>query len=210
MNTHTLIRSKSLVRLTTLLVISLVAIMTISPARAFVSAQITNIAGQLFKATEDYPGDDYPDDVEVIEPRVLPLGEALSIFPYDIHLPSNIPSEYVLTGDNVRVYVGDAAGPFANTIEFAWLSNNNEGFTLRITDRDWNIIGEVIAPDSTEEILLGDNHPAALIQGGWDADNKVWNNNTGVRLRWSVDNLGYELMGTDSEQLIEIALSTFE
>lgn len=208
-NVNNLIRSKRLVQVTAFLVISLIAIMAISPARAFVSSLITNIAGQLFEVTEDYPGDNYPGREEIIEPQLMSLGDALAIFPHDIQLPTYIPSGYTLNEDNVRVYVGDDAGPFANSIEFEWLSGDRPALFLRVTDIDLST-GEIVAPDSVEEITLDTNHSAALIRGGWDADNKVWTNEVGLRLRWSANNLEYNLAGVNREQLIEIALSTLE
>ena len=194
-----------------LIVVSVLAVMTISPVRAFVSSLIIDIAGQSFKVTEDYPGDTYPGDETIIEPQVMSLGEALVIFPHNIKLPTNIPSEYVLNEEYVRVYIGENALPFADTVEIKWVSDTSAGLTLRITNHDWSTTGEIVAPDSVEEIFLDDNHPATVIRGGWDADNKVWNyNDYGIRLRWSVDNLTYDLMGINREQLIEIALSTLE
>jgi len=208
-NVYNLIRSKRLVQVTAFLVISLMAIMAISPARAFVSSLITDIAGQLFEVTEDYPGDNYPGGEEIIEPQVMSLDDALAIFPHDIQLPKYIPSGYTLNKDNVRVYVGVDAGPFANTIEFEWLSDDHTHLVLRVTDIDLST-GEIVAPDSVEEVLLDANHSAVLIRGGWDADNKVWNNDVGFRLRWSVDNLAYDLMGVNREQLIDMAISTLK
>jgi len=207
-----MLRSKRLVQIIAVLVIALIATMAISPARAVVSSLIADIAGQLFEVTEDYPGDDHPgyDDV-IIEPQVMSLGDALATFPYEIHLPANIPSGYSLNEDNVRVYSGrvDDAGPFGNIIEFEWLSSDGQS-DLNLSVTDIVTTSEVVAPDSIEEVLLDANHPAVLIQGGWDADNKVWNNDVGLRLRWSVDNLVYDLRGGNREQLIDIALSTLE
>jgi hypothetical protein len=159
--------------------------------------------------TEDYPGDNYPGGEEIIEPQVMSLGDALAIFPHDIQLPTYIPSGYTLNEDTVRVYVGVDAGPFENTIEFEWLSDDRPHLRLRVTDIDPSI-GEIVPPDSVEEISLDTNHSAALIRGGWDADNKAWTNDVGLRLRWSVNNLAYDLMGVNREQLIDIALSTLE
>jgi hypothetical protein len=121
-------------------------------------------------------------------------------------LPTNVPSGYLLNEKNVRVYVGDAAGPFANTIELEWTSADRAKLSLRITDQD----SEIIAPNSTEEILLNDQNPAVFIRGGWDADHKIWNENAGLRVRWLVDHLTYDLSGTDREQMIEIASSTLQ
>jgi hypothetical protein len=208
-NVYNLIKSKRLVQVTIFLVISLIAIMAISPARAFVSSLITNIAGQIFEVTEDYPGDNYPGGENIIKPQVMPLGDALAIFPHDIQLPTYIPSGYTLYEDTVDVYVGVDAGPFANTIEFEWLSDDRPVLRLRVTDID-PIISEIVAPDTTEEVLLDANHSAILIRGGWDADNKMWNNDVGYRLRWSMDNLVYDLMGDNREQLIDIAISTLK
>lgn len=206
-NVYNLMRSKRQVQISAFLVISLISLMAISPVRAFVSETITDIAGQTFVVTEDYPGDNYPEDEEIIEAQVMPLSDALATFPYDIHLPTNIPPGYILDENNVRVYVGDDAGPFANTIEFEWFSNDHPHLSLRVTDVD---IGEIVAPDSTEEVLLDANHSAVLIRGGWDADNKVWENDVAFRLRWSMDNLAYDLRGVNREQLIEIAISTLK
>ena len=211
MDIHNLIKNKKLVQVVALFVIAIIAIMAISPARAFVPSLITNIAGQLFEVTEDYPGDNYSDGEEIIEPQVMSLSDALTAFPYSIQLPSNIPSEYVLDEDNVRIYVGDDAGPFANTIEIGWRSTTQNGFIrLHITDSDLTTIGEIVAQNSVEEILLDGVYPAVLIRGGWDADQKVWVDGVGIRLRWSIGNLFYELTGTDQEQLIEIAISTLK
>lgn len=211
MNIHNFIKNKKLVQVIALFVIAIIAIMAISPARAFVSSLITNIAGQLFEVTDDYPGDNYTDGEEIIEPQVMSLGDALAAFPYSIQLPTNIPSEYVLDEDNVRVYVGEDAGPFANSIEFSWLSSTGGGFRLMIAEKDYWGNGEIVAPNSVEEISLDDHVAAVLVRGGWDADHKVWSNEYGqLRLRWPVGDLMYELMGTDQEQLIEIATSTLK
>lgn len=211
MNIHNLINNKKLVQVAALLVIAIIAVMAISPVRAFVASFITNIAGQLFEVTADYPGDNYGEGEEIIEPQVMSLGDALAAFPYSIQLPTNIPSEYALDEDIVRVYVGDDAGPFANMIEFGWRSTTQNDFLLlHITDRDLNAIGEIVAPNSVEEILLDDAHPAVLIRGGWNADQKAWVDGVGIRLRWSIGDLFYDLTGTDLEQLLEIAKSTLK
>lgn len=210
MNIHNLIKNKKLVQVTALLVIALIAVITISPARAFVSSLITNIAGQLFDVTDDYPGDNDAGKEEIFVPQVMTLSDALATFPYSVQLPTNISPEYILDADHVHVYVGEEAGPFANSIEFNWRSDNQPGFHLRVTDLDWSASGEIVAPNSLEEILLDDDHPAVLIRGGWDADHKVWSNDVGIRLRWSMDGLLYDLWGTDQEQLLEIARSTLK
>jgi len=209
MNNHTFIRSKGLLWIAALLVIVIITMTAISPVRAFVSSLITKIAGLSFIVNENYPGDMISGDEEIIEPQILTVGEALALFPYDIYLPSYIPSGYVLN-DNVRVYVGDTAGPFANSIVLNWRSSGEMSYILRITDQN-DRDREIIAPDSSiENIILDDNHSAVLIRGGWDVDTQSWNNDFGLRIKWLVDNLTYDLMGADREQLIEIALSTIK
>lgn len=212
MNLHTfaLNRKTKLGWTTVLIAVSVLAMMTISPVRAFVSSLVIRVAGQLFEVTEDYPGDNYPGDEIIIEPQVMSLSDALAIFPHNIKLPTNIPTGIVMDEENIRVYIGEEARPFVDTIEIDWVSDTSADFTLRITNHDWSF-SEIVAPDSVEEIFLDDNHPAVVIRGGWDADEKAWNNDYGnIRLRWLVDNLTYELLGTNLEQLIEMALSTLE
>lgn len=211
MNIHNLINNKRLVQVAALFMIAIIAVMSITPVRAFVASFITNIAGQLFEVTADYPGDNYGEGEETIEPQVMSLGDALAAFPHGIQLPTNIPSEYTLDEDNVRVYVGEDAGPFDNTIELGWRSTTQNGFILlHITDRDLTAIGEIVAPNSVEEILLDEAHPAVLIRGGWNADQKAWVDGVGIRLRWSIGDLFYDLTGTDQGQLLEIAKSTLK
>lgn len=202
-------RKANLVWITAIVTVSMLLLMTISPVRAFVSSLIANIAGQSFEITNDYPGDNYPGDEITIEPQILSLADAFRAFPYDVKLPTYIPSGYVLDEKNVRVYVGEHAGFLADTIELNWLSNN-KGISLLITNRDMSA-GEIVAPDSVEEISLEANYPAVVIRGGWDADEKIWTTAyETIRLRWLAGELTYELMGTDLEQLIKIALSTLE
>lgn len=208
-NIYTFIRRNRLIQAAAVLVIVLIAVTAISPARAVVSSLLTNIAGQLFEVTEDYPGDDNPNDEEIIESQLMPLGEALAAFPYEIQLPTQIPAGYVLDEEHVHVYVGEEAGPFANTIEFRWQSDSQADLTLRITDADQRGTSEVVAPGALEEIQLDPDHAAVLIRGGWDADMMAWRPDVGrIRLSWLVGDLAYDLMGTDQDQLIEIALST--
>ena len=210
MYSHSLIRVNLPMLIITFLVISLLAIMTISPVRAYISSLILDIAGQSFEVTDDYPGDNFPGDEEIIEPQILPLGEALALFPYSVNLPTYIPDEYVLH-QNARVYVGDSGGPFANTIEMDWQSSGRMSYILTIRDRDVRN-REIIAPDSSiEEIMLGNGYPAVLIRGGWDYNTQSWSTVIGMyRLKWIMDNLTYDLMGDNREQLIEIALSTLD
>jgi len=198
---------KKLVQITALFVFAAVAVMAISPARAFVSSLIINIAGQVFAETNDYPGDNYDGGEIIVEPQVMALGDALAVFPYPVQLPTHVPSEYILIEDKVRLYAGNEAGPFANTIEFDWRSATPRGISLKVADHQWE---EIVAPNAVEEILLDGAHPAALIRGGWDADQKVWADIIGFRLRWSMDNLFYELAGTDKKLLLEIAISTLK
>jgi hypothetical protein len=184
--------------------------MSISPVKAFVESLISRIAGQSFEVTSDYPGDDQPGAEEVIEPLRMPLGDALAAFPYRIKMPGYIPPGYVIKESDVRVHVGETAGPFANTIELEWWSGPGRRLSLQVTDRDYASTGEIIGPGALEEILIDDVHPAALIRGGWDADGRVWRNDIGVRLRWHAGSLYYELSGLDLEQLIEIARSIMD
>lgn len=203
-DTLKLFRSNLLVKIVALLVIVVIAGTAISPVRALVTSLITKIAGQTFIVTNDYPGDNNPD---IIEPIVMPLQEAITVFPFSINLPSYIPSGYVLNND-VRIYVGETAGPFANTIEIDWRTNGKMNYILRITDQNERN-REVIAPESaTEELMLDDTNTAVLIRGGWDSDAHSWNVDHGLRIIWLKDNLTYDLMGPDADQLIEIATST--
>jgi len=207
-------KKNNLAWVSTLVILSLIALVTISPARAFVLSFLTRIAGQSFEVTEDYPGDNYPGDVTIIEPQTLSLTESIALFPHSISLPTNLPNDFTLDENNVSVYTGKNAGFLADTIEIRWKSSIG-ALILNISNRDPSTQSEIVAPDSIEEILIDDQHSAVLIKGGWDADKKIWNNDMGIlRLRWQLDDLVYDLQGNTKnitvEQLVVIALSTFE
>jgi hypothetical protein len=207
--TFTITQKAKLVWIAITLVASLTLIMTASPVRAFVTSLIDKISGQTFVITDDYPGDNHSGDVTIFEPQILAIVDALAVFPHKVNLPTYVPFGYALNEENVRVYIGEDAGFLADTIEITWFSNG-KGIILSITNRDLSS-GEIVAPNSVEEISLDANHPAVVIRGGWDADKKVWNNEYGnLRLRWLADDLAYELSGTDLTQLTEIALSTLK
>ena len=197
---------------TTLVMVCVFAVATISPVRAFVSSLLTRIAGQSFEETENFP--EHGDGENIIKPQLMSLKEAIAIFPHDITLPTNVPNEFTLDEDNVSVYTGKNVGPFADTFLIQWESSTGAHLTLNVSDHDWSILSEIVAPNSIEEIYLDDEHSAVLITGGWDADTKMWDKDMGIlRLRWQVDGLAYDLHGNTNsiavEQLMEIALSTY-
>ena len=55
--------SKKLVLITSLLGILIISLVAISPVRAFVSSLIQSIAGQTFTVTNEYPGDNQPEEI---------------------------------------------------------------------------------------------------------------------------------------------------
>ena len=96
------------------------------------------------------------------------------------------------------------------TLVIDWQSDGKMSYILRITDQNERN-REIIAPESaTEAVMLDDKHSAVLIRGGWDVDNQSWNVDHGLRIKWLMDNLTYDLMGDDRDQLIEIAKSTIK
>jgi hypothetical protein len=203
--------SRALVWGAALLLILLVAAASLVPVRAFIETLIAQIGGQSFELTEDYPGDNYPGEEVTIEPQHLAYAEALAVFPYELKVPTNLPAGYALQEQDVYVYVGEQAGSFANTIELQWRSDPGmQYYFLRITDMDYASVSEIVGPGSVEEILLDEEHPAVLIRGGWDAGRKVWDPAIGLRLRWQVGELYYELSGPDLEVMKAMALSTLQ
>jgi hypothetical protein len=183
-------------------VIALVA----SPVRAFVKALLIDVAGLSFQVTDTYPGGNSP--VKIINPRIMSLEEALSIFPHEVKIPSYIPSGCSLDETNARIYTGEEAVPFADTLELDWKPKPCFSLTIRTE------VAEIVASESIEEITLDAEHSAVLIRGGWNADIKEWDTILpGIRLKWQVGDLTYDLHGSEKiilEDLIEIARSTLE
>ena len=178
-------------------------LMSVTPVRSAVMSFLTRVGGLSFEVTTDYPGDNYPEDEEItIESRTLPLNEAMALFPYPVHLPQNVTLEQ-------EVSVGELS-PGNFHIFLRGQTQQGVRFYMDImTNPDTNG-GEIIFPDSVEEIFLDADHPAALIRGGWNYDTKVWDDAYGtVRIKWVLDNLLYDLGGKidDLEALLEVARS---
>lgn len=212
-NFHALRHRKArLVWIAALMVISFLTVMTISPVRAFVSAVVIRIAGQAFELTEDYPD---AGDAPTINPQVMPLVEAMETFPLRIKLPT-VPDEFTLDEDNVDVYTGEDAGrPLPDMMIIRWKPSKGSLLILRVIGNFGTKHGELVAPGSVEEVILNDEHSAALIRGGWYQNEETWSYEMGnLRLRWLVDGSAYELLGNTEnitvEQLIEMAVSTLE
>ena len=178
-----------------------IALMSVTPVRSAVLSFLIRVGGLSFNTTTDYPGDD--SEVETIEDRTLPLNEAMALFPYPVHLPQNVTLEQ-------EVSVGELS-PGNFHIFLRGQTQQGVRFYMDImTNPDTNG-GEIIFPDSVEEIFLDADHPAALIRGGWNYDTKVWDDAYGaVRIKWVLDNLLYTLGGNidDLEALLEVARST--
>ena len=183
-----------------------IALMSVTPVRSAVLSFLTRVGGSLFEVTTDYPGDNYPEDeIVIIEGRMLPLNEAVALLPYPVHLPQNVVLEQ-------EVYVYNLGS--GDSIFLRGQTQQGVRFYMDImTNPDTNG-GEIIFPDSVEEIFLDADHPAALIRGGWNYDTKTWNYAYGsvqfVRIKWTLDNLQYGLGGhlEDLEALLEVARST--
>jgi len=177
-----------------------IALMSVTPVRSAVLSFLIRVGGLSFNTTTDYPGDD--SEVETIEDRTLPLNEAMALFPYPVHLPQNVTLEQ-------EVSVGELS-PGNFHIFLRGQTQQGVRFYMDImTNPDTNG-GEIIFPDSVEEIFLDADHPAALIRGGWNYDTKVWDDAYGtVRIKWVLDNLLYDLGGKidDLEALLEVARS---
>lgn len=185
--------------------IAVISLASISPVRAFVQAILTDIGGQPFEVTSDYPGDNASGEEVTIYPQIMTLDEALAVFPIPMSLPSSLPQGCTLDEESVRVYVGESAGFFANTIEIGY-SGNCPFWEYMVTDAMSE--GEIVAPDAAEEMPLNDKYTAVLIKGGWDYDQKSWSDNDMYRLKWKVDGVTYSLTGKDPDQLVDLARST--
>jgi hypothetical protein len=181
-----------------------IALMSVTPVRSAVMSFLIRVGGQSFDVTTDYPGDNYPGEEEItIESRTLPLTEAVALLPSPVHLPQNVVLEQ-------EVSVGELS-PGNLSVFLRGQTQQGVRFHMYIlTNPDTNG-GEIIFPDSAEEIFLDAEHPAALIRGGWNYDTKVWDDAYGaVRIKWTLDNLLYDLGGNidNLEALLEVARST--
>ena len=214
MKTQPFFTNKGRLAWTLAFVVLIVAAFSFSPVRAFITTLVREVGGYTFEETEAYPG--FGEDETIIEPQILSLDEAIAAFPAKIRLPTNVPENFVLNENEVRLYIGEAGQPFSDSISFEWKPQAGGGYlTLTITNQMWKENGEVVAPGAVEEVSLNENVTGVVIRGGWAYDQKAWNDeiNT-IRLRWAVGDLDYELQAAGDEMSIEdltaIALTTIE
>lgn len=185
------------------LLIVAVGMMSVLPVRSAVMTYLKRIGGLPFEVTTNLPADDGP--VTVLESRRLPLEEALALSPFPIHLPSGVNWEA-----EAEIIELDAA-----TLNFIFILHghtaDSQRISLTLLTNPNSERGEYIAPEAAEEVYLDAEHPAALIRGGWDADQKIWTYKYGsVRLKWHLDGVDYDLsgLGIAPDTLLEIARST--
>ena len=180
-----------------------IVLISVTPVRSAVLSFLSRVGGLSFEVTTDYPGDNYPGEEEItIESRTLPLTEAVALLPSPVHLPQNVVLEQEVSvtewsPGNFHIFL---RGQTQQDVHFYMTVQG---------DPDPNG-GEIIFPDSAEEIFLDADHPAALIRGGWNYDTKAWDDAYGsVRIKWTLDNLLYDLGGQieDLDALLEVARS---
>ncbi len=177
-------------------------LMSVRPVRSAVMSFLSRVGGLSFEVTTDYPGDNSGDET-TIESRTLPLNEAMALFPYPVHLPQNVVLEQ-------EVSVTEW-GPGVSHIFLRGQTQQGVRFYMTLLIYSEPNGGEIIFPDSAEEIFLDADHPAALIRGGWNYDTKAWDDAYGtVRIKWVLDNLLYDLGGNGDnlEALLDVARST--
>ena len=213
MKTQTFFTNKGRLAWTLAVIVLMVAAFSFSPVRAFVTALVREVGGYSFEETEAYPG--LGEDETIVEPQILSLDEAIAAFPAEIRLPTNVPENFVLNENEVQLYTGESGQPFSESIRLEWRPQDGGGYlVLTITTQMWEG-GEVVVPGAVEEVALNENVTGVVIRGGWDYDQKAWNDeiNT-IRLRWPVGDLDYELQAARDEltveDLITIALTTIE
>lgn len=202
------IRGVKFLWITVTIIMVLFVVMTVPPVRAAILAYPIEIAGRIFDIIDHYPSE-IDDDIVTIEPQIMSLDDALAVFPYAVKLPTYIPSEYSLDENNVRVYLNNEN--FPDMLEISWTAEG-QGLVLSVCGNCKWEQGEIIAPDSVEEVLLDNQYPAVLMRGGWYQNEKTWNYDIALTLEWQVDNIVYRLItGTMTpEELIEIATSTID
>jgi cation diffusion facilitator CzcD-associated flavoprotein CzcO len=142
--------------------------------------------------------------VTLVPQAVLPLAEAQAKLPYSISLPAWAPEGFKM-GTSVRIsHFPGAAAPQVTT---TWYGSDTDMGHIELTIYGQRIDWLVETNDVQEVQVNG--QPAALVEGGWDADTGQWNREAARMLNWMKGNEMYQLHspGVSVEDLIRMAES---
>jgi hypothetical protein len=166
--------------------------MQIPQVRAAVLNTLSEVAGVQFEETDEYPGS---RDASTIPYTAMPFLEAQKEF--NISVPEWAPKGYLLQN---TVYVGTLDN--ANTvIEITWRNASKADITLTIQSKGYTVL---IGQESLQSIEINGKEVASW-RGGWDYDQKAWNEGIDVvTLSWSDGTWDYHLSGEDQDDLVHM------
>lgn len=179
----------------------LVGAISIPGVRAAVlsSLEKIKIAGIQFVETTEYPGD---ESVTTIPSTTMTLDYAQDKFGFS--LPEWTPEEYVLD-NTVRVVEMDGS---TKSVTISWRNPGKAAIHLEVLPNEYTTI---VGPESVRNIEL-DGRNVALWRGGWNFDEKKWDDAIGaITLSWSDDGItAFHLSGMEDAVSVDDLIKMVE
>ena len=175
---------------------------SIPSVRAGIKASFANIAGQVFKITEEYP---VSAETTIVTPEILPVAEALEKFPVAIKLPEWIPQGYQME-DTADHYLG--INDFPDSLVLRYTESGMPGIFLKVSP-EGSFAAEMVGTEDIIEVPIGETLVGALIKGGWYENTHKWEDFDQWQLSWVDSGVYYALSGSraNTDLLIEMAAS---
>jgi hypothetical protein len=187
---------------------ALVTALAFSPAvQAAFNGLIVEIGGMTFFEPDETESQATPlpeSQVTIVPQEILPLAEAQARLPYDIRLPTWVPDGFKM-GTSVRV--AHFPGFATPEVTITWYGSDPD-----VGNIDLTIYGQrvnwLVETDNVQEVEVN-GQPAALVEGGWDADTNQWSGEAARMLNWMKGSEMYQLHspGASAEDLIRMAES---
>jgi hypothetical protein len=172
--------------------------------RAKLQDLAVKIGGQNFLISHELPDS---SEAKIIIPTYIPIAEAAK---NGIPLPAYLPEGFVPVDDS---YVVFDPGPEndGGWTSVTWQGPDGQKIVMTFYK---DTVSYLVGSDAIEEVLLKNNVPASLYQGGWYHDGRshqqVWRTDLETfTLAFLKDGHSLQLMGRDPEELIRIAESFF-
>jgi hypothetical protein len=181
-------RNKLFITSTIAALILLFGAVSIPGVRAAIFDSLVEIAGIQFMETTEYPGD---DDVTTIPYTLMELDLARDKF--NLSLPKWAPEGYVI---DKMIQGAKVDGSYRHLI-ITWNKPGEPSIHLEVMLQESTI---VVGPESVQNLEI-DGRDVAVWQGGWNFDEKKWDDSIGaITLSWSDDGkTAYHLSGMDGE-----------
>lgn len=194
-----MVTAKRLALALAILVLAFGGLFALSPeVRAQVGEAIKRIGGISYKETDQVAP--MTLSAVTIQGKNVSLDEARSLVPYDLKVPTWVPSGFVMEKDLQIVTKEDLpmkrVSNWSVPVTMVWRDRDNRAIVL--TEQLASGVGPIqVGKESVQEVKIN-GQPGALIGGMWDGASGTWRYPNMLSLMWLDERLVYKLYSSSS------------